>query len=202
MIHNLINHRDLKAIEDQMGFGTDKSQVKKVLGGISAAQQGEVVCYSPTHFRDEGFFRASKIREDRKVNHTGNNIEMKPATFNASPQTAPEPSRTLSTVGEWRSEVSTGGMEGDAFGAMPMNDGLPPQDSLRGLASVDVERDFPDLEYVPLSERHRIEVDMSENRSKEMHSETKSPFKSPLAGIAMISILSAGAFIAIRGLTD
>jgi hypothetical protein len=202
MIHNLINHRDLKAIEDQMGFGTDKSQVKKVLGGISAAKQGEVVCYSPTHFRDEGFFRASKIREDRKVNHTGNNIEMKPATFNASPQTAPEPSRTLSTVGEWRSEVSTGGMEGDAFGAMPMNDGLPQQDSLRGLASVDVERDFPDLEYVPLSERHRIEVNMAENDFSEAHSETKSPFKSPLAGIAMISILSAGAFIAIRGLTD
>jgi len=203
MIHNLINHRDLKAIEDQMGFGTDKSQVKKVLGGISAAQQGEVVCYSPTHFRDDGFFRASKIREDRKVNHTGKNIEMKPATFNSSPQTPPEPSRTLSTVGEWRSEVSQDfGMEGDAFGAMPMNDGLPPQDSLRGLASVDVEKDFPDLEYVPLADRHRIEVNMAENDSSELHSETKSPFKSPLAGIAMISILSAGAFIAIRGLTD
>ena len=201
MIHNLINHRDLKAIEDQMGFGTDKSQVTKVLGGISAAQQGEVVCYSPTHFRDEGFFRASKIREDRKVNHTGNNIEMKPATFNASPQTAPEPSRTLSTVGEWRSEVSTS--DGDAFGAVPMDDGLPPQDSLRGLASVDVERDFPDLEYVPLSERHRIEVDVKDNFDAEISADnTKSPFKSPLAGIAMISILSAGAFIAIRGLTD
>ena len=125
---------------------------------------------------------------------------MKPATFNASPQPTPEPSRTLSTVGEWRSEVSTG--DGDAFGAMPMNDGLPQQDSLRGLASVDVERDFPDLEYVPLADRHRIEVNMAENDSLEAHSETKSPFKSPLAGIAMISILSAGAFIAIRGLTD
>ncbi len=202
MIHNLINHRDLKAVEDQMGFGTDKSQVKKVLGGISAAQQGEVVCYSPTYYRDDGFFRPSKIREDRKVTHTGKNIEMKPATFNSAPQSAPEPSRTLSTVGEWRSEVSTDGMEGDAFGAMPMNDGLPQQDSLRGLASVDVERDFPDLEYVPLSERHRIEVDVSDNSEFESQASAKSPFKSPLAGIAMISILSAGAYIAIRGLTD
>jgi len=202
MIHNLINHRDLKAVEDQMGFGTDKSQVKKVLGGISAAQQGEVVCYSPTYYRDDGFFRPSKIREDRKVTHTGKNIEMKPATFNSAPQTAPEPSRTLSTVGEWRSEVSTGGMEGDAFGAMPMNDGLPQQDSLRGLASVDVEKDFPDLEYVPLSERHRIEVDVSDNSEFESQASAKSPFKTPLAGIAMISILSAGAYIAIRGLTD
>jgi hypothetical protein len=83
-----------------------------------------------------------------------------------------------------------------------MNDGLPQQDSLRGLASVDVERDFPDLEYVPLSERHRIEVDVSDNSEFESQASAKSPFKSPLAGIAMISILSAGAYIAIRGLTD
>ena len=127
---------------------------------------------------------------------------MKPATFNANPQPTPEPSRTLSTVGEWRSEVSSvRGMEGDAFDAMPMNDGLP-QDSLRGLASVDVERDFPDLEYVPLADRHRIEVNMAENDSLEAHSETKSPFKSPLAGIAMISIMAGGLYIATRGLTD
>ena len=202
MIHNLINHRDLKAVEDQMGFGTDKSQVKKVLGGISAAQQGEVVCYSPTYYRDEGFFRASKIRDDRKVTHTGKNIEMKPATFNAPTPSTPEPSRTLSTVGEWRSEVADLGMKGDSFDAMPLDDGLPKQDSLRGLASVDVEKDFPDLEYVPLSERTRIEVDLSDKNDFESPTETKSPFKTPLAGIAMISILSAGAYIAIRGLTD
>ena len=203
MIHNLINHRDLKAVEDQMGFGTDKSQVKKVLGGISAAQQGEVVCYSPTYYRDEGFFRASKIRDDRKVTHTGKNIEMKPATFNANSSFTPEPSRTLSTVGEWRSEVSSSfGMEGDAFDAMPTDDGLPKQDSLRGLASVDVERDFPDLEYVPLSERSRIEVDISEQDEFSSPNETKSPFKTPLAGIAMITVLAGGLFVATRGLTD
>ena len=203
MIHNLINHRDLKAVEDQMGFGTDKSQVKKVLGGISAAQQGEVVCYSPTYYRDEGFFRASKIRDDRKVTHTGKNIEMKPATFNANSSFTPEASRTLSTVGEWRSEVSSSfGMEGDAFDAMPTDDGLPKQDSLRGLASVDVEKDFPDLEYVPLSERPRIEVDISEQDEFSSPNETKSPFKTPLAGIAMITVLAGGLFVATRGLTD
>jgi len=202
MIHNLINHRDLKAVEDQMGFGTDKSQVKKVLGGISAAQQGEVVCYSPTYYRDEGFFRASKIRDDRKVTHTGKNIEMKPATFNAPTPSAPEPSRTLSTVGEWRSEVADLGMKGDSFDAMPLDDGLPKQDSLRGLASVDVEKDFPDLEYVPLSERHRIEVDLPDKTDFEAPTETKSPFKTPLAGIAMISIVAGGLYIATRGLTD
>ena len=93
-------------------------------------------------------------------------------------------------------------MEEKAFGAMPFDDGLPPQDSLRGLASVDVEKDFPDLEYVPLSERHRIEVDLADKKDFESPTETKSPFKSPLAGIAMISIMAGGLYIATRGLTD
>ena len=94
------------------------------------------------------------------------------------------------------------GMKGDSFDAMPLNDGLPKQDSLRGLASVDVEKDFPDLEYVPLSERHRIEVDLPDKTDFESPMETKSPFKTPLAGIAMISIMAGGLYIATRGLTD
>ena len=94
------------------------------------------------------------------------------------------------------------GMKGDSFGAMPLDDGLPKQDSLRGLASVDVEKDFPDLEYVPLSERHRIEVDLPDKTDFESPGEAKSPFKTPLAGIAMISIMAGGLYIATRGLTD
>ena len=37
------------------------------------------------------------------------------------------------------------------------------------------KEDFPDLEYVPLADRHRIEVNMAENDSSEARSETKSP---------------------------
>jgi hypothetical protein len=196
MIHNLINHRDLKAIEDQMGFGTDKGEVKKVLGGISAAQQGEVVCYSPSYFRDEGFFRASKIREDRRVNHTGNNIEMKPATY--SSESAPEPSRTLAPVGDWNKPTEFG-MEGDAFDGMPMEN-LPPQDSLRGLASADVEKDFPDLQYVSPAERHTIEIDEKAAEIETM--EAKSAFNSPLVGIAMISVLAGGFYVVTKGLSN
>ena len=189
MIHNLINHRDLKAIEDQMGFGTDKGEVKKVLGGISAAQQGEVVCYSPSYFRDEGFFRASKIREDRKVNHTGNNIEMKPATYASETDFTPEPSRTLSPIGDWKQANSDSRMEGEAFNAMPA---MPPQDSLRGLASVDVENDFPDLEYVSPADRHTI--DISEQADVRESEEPKSRYNNPLVGICGI-IAITGVFV-------
>ena len=195
MIHNLINHRDLKAIEDQMGFGTDKGEVKKVLGGISAAQQGEVVCYSPSYFRDEGFFRASKIRENRRATHTGNNIEMKPATY--ASESSPEPSRTLAPVGEWNQNVNGMDNSVDALDFMPTH---APQDSLRGLASVDVENDFPELQYVSPAERHTIEVD--EKPTALGAEEPKSAFNSPLIGIAMISVLAGGFYIVTKGISN
>jgi|TARA_R110002110_G_scaffold25843_4_gene95506 hypothetical protein len=199
MIHNLINHRDLKAVEDQMGFGTDKGEVKKVLGGISAAQQGEVVCYSPSYFRDEGFFRASKIREDRKVTHTGNNIEMKPATYSPHTENTPEPSRTLAPIGEWSKQTTALGSEGESFG---MSD-LPPQDSLRGLASVDVQEDFPEMEYIPLSERHRIEVDENaKSLESDSIEEPKSIFSHPIAGIGLAIGISGLLFVAVKGIYD
>jgi hypothetical protein len=197
MIHNLINHRDLKAIEDQMGFGTDRGEVKKVLGGISAAQQGEVVCYSPSYFRDEGFFRASKIRENRRVTHTGNNIEMKPATYASENNFTPEPSRTLAPVGEWNQSVNGFEGEGDSLDLMPTH---APQDSLRGLASVDVEQDFPELQYVAPSERHTIQVD--EKVAELATEEPKSPFNSPLIGIAMISVLAGGFYVVSKGMSN
>ena len=197
MIHNLINHRDLKAVEDQMGFGTDKSQVKKVLSGISAASQGEVVCYSPSYFRDEGFFRASKIRDDRKVQHTGNNIEMKPATYSAE-STVPEPSRTLPPMTEWKSAepIPSYGMVGDAFNAMPELG----RDSLSSLSSASVSTDFPDLEYISPADRHKIEID--EKVEDKMAEDTKQPFNSPLIGIAMISVIAGGFFVVSRGLSN
>jgi hypothetical protein len=197
MIHNLINHRDLKAVEDQMGFGTDKGEVKKVLGGISAAQQGEVVCYSPSYFRDEGFFRASKIRDDRKVNHTGNNIEMKPATYSAETDFTPEPSRTLPPIGEWKQANSDSRMEGEAFNGMP---DMPPQDSLRGLASVDVENDFPDLEYVSPADRHTI--DISEQVEENAAEEPKSRYNNPFMGICAIVAITGVVYLGVNTLSS
>ena len=197
MIHNLINHRDLKAVEDQMGFGTDKSEVKKVLGGISAAQQGEVVCYSPSYFRDEGFFRASKIRDDRKVMHTGNNIEMKPATYAANTDSAPEPSRTLAPIGEWSKQNAETSIGGESFGAMP---DFAPQDSLRGLASVDVQKDFPELEYLSPSERHTIEID--EKTTELAVEEPKQGINSPILAFTGIVAFAGIMYLGVSTLSN
>jgi len=194
MIHNLINHRDLKAVEDQMGFGTDKSEVKKVLGGISAAQQGEVVCYSPSYFRDEGFFRASKIRDDRKVNHTGNNIEMKPATYASETNFSPEPSRTLSPISEWKQGESDFSIGKESFNAMPEL----PQTSLSGLGSADVQNDFPDLEYVSPADRHTIDITEEVKETEE----PKSRYSNPLVGIAGILAITGVVVLGLNTLSS
>ena len=194
MIHNLINHRDLKAVEDQMGFGTDKSEVKKVLGGISAAQQGEVVCYSPSYFRDEGFFRASKILDDRKVNHTGNNIEMKPATYASETNFSPEPSRTLSPISEWKQGESDFSIGKESFNAMPEL----PQTSLSGLGSADVQNDFPDLEYVSPADRHTIDITEEVKETEE----PKSRYSNPLVGIAGILAITGVVVLGLNTLSS
>ena len=47
LVHNVINNRDLKALDEQLSFGTDKKVVKRLLNGIAAARKGECVAYAP-----------------------------------------------------------------------------------------------------------------------------------------------------------
>lgn len=188
MIHNLVNHRDLKAVEDQMGFGADKTQVKKLLGGIAAASQGEVVCYSPSYFRDEGFFRASKVREDRKVTHSGSNIEIRPATYSSEPVS---PSMDLSPLPSWNSnsqfENQAETHENEDFRA--------DLGELSKLSADSVAKDFPDLEYVAPEDRIRVEI----NEPQEpMMAETKRGMSNPIIGVGMIVAIAGGLYTVSR----
>ena len=47
LVHNVINNRDLKALDEQLSFGTDKRVVKRLLNGIAAARKGECVAFAP-----------------------------------------------------------------------------------------------------------------------------------------------------------
>jgi len=183
MIHNLINHRDLKAIEDQMGFGTDREKLKKVLTDISAASQGEVVCYSPSYFRNEDFYRATKIRGDRKVNHTGKNIEMKPATH-----TTTASSQSVSPMVETHEEF----YQAERKEEREEWDVLPPVPSFAD----SVKSDFASF----YEEKPTIEIDMSKYES-EFESEGTG-VKSPVMGVGMIAALAGGLFIVIKGLKE
>lgn len=79
LVHNVINARDLKALDDQLSFGTDKKTIKRMLDGIAKAKKGEVIAYAPEFYRDRGYVVVGKIRGDRKTEHKGHNIEVKDA---------------------------------------------------------------------------------------------------------------------------
>lgn len=196
MIHNLVNHRDLKAVEDQMGFGADRTQVKKLLGGIASASQGEVVCYSPSYFREEGFFRASKIRDDRKVTHSGSNIEIKPATHSAEPVS---PSMDLSPLPSWNDNELSPQISASGPPSPKNEDFRADIGELSKLSSDTVSEDFPDLEYVAPSDRIRIEV--NEPTLPLNTEETSNGMKNPLMGVGMI-VAVAGGLYAVSRLLD
>lgn len=79
MVHNVINARDLKALDDQLSFGTDKKTIKRMLDGIAKARKGEVIVYAPEFYRDRGYVVIGKIRGDRKTEHKGHNIDIRDA---------------------------------------------------------------------------------------------------------------------------
>ena len=77
---------------------------------------------------------------------------------------------------------------------------LPPQDSLRGLASVDVENDFPDLEYVSPADRHTI--DISEQGDVRESEEPKGRYNSPFVGICAIVAITGVFYLGVNTLSS
>ena len=78
VVHNIMQTRDLIAIKDQISYGTDKERIDKLVDGIAFAQSGECIIYSPEFLKDDGFLWIGKIRGDRRTEHKGKNIEVKP----------------------------------------------------------------------------------------------------------------------------
>ena len=62
MIHNVINTKDLEAVREQLSFGTDKNEIRKITDGINYAAPGELVCYAPEFFKDKGFHSSRECR--------------------------------------------------------------------------------------------------------------------------------------------
>lgn len=98
LVHNVINNRDLKALDEQLSFGTDKKVVRRLLNGIAAARKGECVAYAPEYFRDRGYIVVDKIRGDRRVEHKGNNIDVQAAGGRFGSESIPSSVAEISSV--------------------------------------------------------------------------------------------------------
>jgi len=75
-----------------------------------------------------------------------------------------------------------------------------PQTPLKGLASVDVETDFPDLEYISPADRHTI--DISEQGDGKEAEEPKSRYNNPLVGICAIVAITGVFYLGVNTLSS
>ena len=102
LVHNVINNRDLKTLDEQLSFGTDKRLIKKILNGIASARKGECVAYAPEFFRDRGYLVIDKIRSDRQAKHTGHNIDVQSSmsSHDADTESVEEPFNSVTSASE------------------------------------------------------------------------------------------------------
>jgi hypothetical protein len=77
MVHNVINTKDLNALKEQLSFGTDSAKIEKILDGLGSSSPGELICYAPEFFREEGYIVVGKIDRPRRTDHKGKNIEVR-----------------------------------------------------------------------------------------------------------------------------
>ena len=102
IVHNIINSRDLKSLEEQLSFGTDKKLVKKMLDGIVKCNKGEVIVFAPEFFRDRGYVVVGKIRGDRKTAHKGHNVDVQDARSGSDSTLTTKPNVPTQDFGELR----------------------------------------------------------------------------------------------------
>lgn len=102
LVHNVINNRDLKTLDEQLSFGTDKRLIKKILNGIASARKGECVAYAPEFFRDRGYLVIDKVRGDRQAEHTGHNVDVQSSMISQSESSdsVDEPFEAVSSASE------------------------------------------------------------------------------------------------------
>ena len=158
LVHNVINARDLKALDDQLSFGTDKKTIKRMLDGIAKAKKGEVIAYAPEFYRDRGYVVVGKIRGDRKTEHKGHNIEVKDARSSFQEANPPEDIGSLNRP----IEINKPPEKAVGMSFQKPKEILPSPISIVTEPSLDysIEDSVPDFEY-------DLESEMEENEDSE-----------------------------------
>lgn len=208
LTHNVINSRDLKALEDQLSFGTDKDRIKRILQGVTAAQKGECVAFAPEFFRNSGYIRISKIRADRRAPHTGGNISASPVS---STQGAAEGKRAAdsyspsSDYGSMSYPSTLKPLSGFGTDWSSAENALPNSPS-NPYATSDMGADTfkSDTAEAPVVWLPPVDYASAEAILEEVAAEDGSPFggAGPLVGIALAMGIAAGGFVLIKGLTE
>jgi len=177
MIHNVINTKDLEAVREQLSFGTDKGQIKKITDGINYASPGELVCYAPEFFKDKGFIVVGNVDRPRRVAHSGSNIEVVAQKDKfSSPFNFDIPSEPTLPLD---SQVDDYSSEFDSPSDYELEDSI-------------------DLENEEISEKY--EWTPYDWEGAEYLTETESPPNRTFNAMVAISLLSTGMYLITRGI--
>jgi len=195
LIHNVIQFRDLKALEEQMGFGNDRSLIRRITAGNASAKSGECVAFSPDFFRDQGYIVIGKIRGDRKTDHGGVNIEVRPGGM-SSPMRSETGSENISfDSGSLGSLESLGfGADHDTVSSLDESFGAPAP-ATDGVGSFDDEvfRPLrPIIEYDPLSDPS---IDNGSGLAYAEETDTRKDKLGPVLGISAIVLIASGLYV-------
>ena len=141
MIHNIINTKDLNALKEQLSFGTDKATIDKILSGITYAVAGDMVCYAPEYYKEQGYVVVGRVDKERRTEHKGKNIDvtsslnadtLSPISFNrdwesdtteTSSSTSPSFSDEIYNSDE--EEIDRDNEEFDSFDSVPKYEWTP-----------------------------------------------------------------------------
>ena len=190
LVHNVINNRDLKTLDEQLSFGTDKRLIKKILNGITSARKGECVCYAPEFFRDRGYLVIDKIRSDRQTSHTGHNVDVKSTLTGMDETSVDEPFEAVHSASE---------LSPFARRTSPLDIPTPPV----AVPPTSFESDFGDMagqydKWEPTEDDFSVEYDTEP--ALETISDTKNTTWIPVAAVGGVALTSVLMLVVMRGM--
>jgi hypothetical protein len=195
LVHNVINNRDLKTLDEQLSFGTDKRLIKKILNGIASARKGECVAYAPEFFRDRGYLVIDKIRGDRQAKHTGNNVDVRSTLGGVSldEDEETEPFEAVSSAAELMpfARQSSSITPAPTLANETSPSALPPLSA----EFVDMTKEYDVWE--PSAEEYATEYD---NEPLVEHKEPKNTKWIPVAAVGGVGISAGLLMVVLKGL--
>tara|TARA_A100001391_G_scaffold205360_1_gene205384 strand:+ start:2243 stop:3424 length:1182 start_codon:yes stop_codon:yes gene_type:complete len=194
LVHNVINNRDLKTLDEQLSFGTDKRLIKKILNGIASARKGECVAYAPEFFRDRGYLVIDKIRGDRQAKHTGNNVDVRSTLGGVSldEDEETEPFEAVSSA----AELMPFARQSSSLSApMPSTETSPSALPPHSAEFVDMTKEYDVWE--PSAEEYATEYD---NQPLVEHKEPKNTKWIPVAAVGGVGLSAGLLMVVLKGL--
>tara|TARA_B100001778_G_C18600784_1_gene637120 strand:- start:945 stop:2261 length:1317 start_codon:yes stop_codon:yes gene_type:complete len=201
IIHNVIQTRDLIAVQDQISQGVDKKPTRVLIDKIRAFDAGECLVYSPDNVpkmigQANIHHVLTKIRSNRSTEHSGDNVVIElqggkvwhPAKMNES-----------KTIGGMKADMGIDSMLNDAKPDMVVNtevEAFPSED----FSPIGMDDDIGFEDWKPL-QNYEYDVgdeDWVADLDLDEKLEANPALKSKITGYGFIVLLASGMYLLLK----